>query len=307
MRDNQPVACFGIREPGFESARQERRKMLKEITIESGDEFAIRADLRTTSTSRRPLVIICHGFLGYKRWGFFPYVSERIANEGFHVLTMSFSMNGVDEETGLIAYPEVFARDTVSREIADLSTVCKYALEGRLPVKIENGIGIMGHSRGAAVAVIVASRNPNVRSLVTWATPSRFDRYTERRKKEWKREGVLRFPDDRATSTLWLDYSYYEDIDRNRDRLDIVKAAESLNIPHLMIHGTRDQAVTLKEAKRLIGKERKGPVELIELKGCSHSFATRHPMQKPSRCLMEAARHTMEFFNRTLKEHKEGD
>jgi len=274
--------------------------MIEELTIDSGDEFPINADLRTTSEEKRPLVVVCHGFLGYKRWGFFPYVSEKLADAGFHVLTVSFSMNGVDEKTGLITAPEVFSKNTVSREISDLKKVCEYASAGKLPVEIEGGIGLFGHSRGAAVSIVVAADLKEVRSIVTWATPSKFDRYTERRKDAWKKNGVLIFKDSRAPKTLWLDYSYYEDIDRNRDRFDIVKAAEKLTIPHLMIHGTRDQAVTLKETSRLITGNRKGPVEFVELKGCSHSFATKHPMKKPSRCLRDAVEYTVEFFRKTL-------
>jgi len=273
---------------------------LKELQIDTGDNHPIKADLRWEEGKGKPLIIICHGFLGYKRWGFFPYVSEKLAESGFHVLTMSFSMNGVDEETGAISEIETFARNTISREISDLRRVIEYALEGNLPIEIDKKIGLMGHSRGSAVAIVVASMIREVASLVTWATPSKFDRYTERRKKRWKEEGVLIFKDKRATGPLKLNYSYYEDIDSNRDSFDIIKAVSRLKIPHLMIHGTQDRAVTLKEVGELLKIKRTGHVEFVELKGCSHSFCTIHPMKSPSRCLQEAIKLTVSFFQKTL-------
>ncbi len=272
--------------------------VLEELSIERPDGGRIRADLRTLHPGNaRPIVIVCHGFLGYKRWGFFPHLSERIASAGFHTLTFSFSLNGVDEETGRITRPEEFAADTVTSEIEDLETVCRVARRGALPHPVaDGGWGLVAHSRGSAVALLVARRLPEAGSIVTWATPSRLDRYSERRKRLWKRDGALVFHDPRADVPLRLDYAYYEDIAKHGEEFDLPAAAAALDIPHLMIHGERDAAVTVQEMRELYpeGLPDRARIEIIP--GCSHTFGVRHPMERPTRQLERAVGLTVDWL-----------
>jgi pimeloyl-ACP methyl ester carboxylesterase len=274
-----------------------------ELMIETDGDRCISADLRSGAAGReQPLVIVCHGFLGYKRWGFFPYLSEKIAAAGFNVLTFSFSLNGVDERTGFITRPEEFAMNTVSREISDLEHVLRFSQGGGLPCRISaSGCGVVGHSRGAAVAILVSARTAGISSLVTWSTPSRLDRYSERRKRLWKREGALSFNDSRAESRLRLDYTYYEDIARHGEEFDLSRHAADLRIPHLLIHGRRDAAVTVGEMMGLYGDEPPASARLEILPGCSHTFGVKDPMVKPTRSLERAISLTEAFLCSTLR------
>jgi pimeloyl-ACP methyl ester carboxylesterase len=273
-----------------------------ELSLPGGGPVHIRADLRSGAPGKElPLVIIVHGFLGYKRWGFFPLLSERIAGAGFHVLTMSFSHNGVDEETGRIIYPDQFAANTVSREIEDMDSVFGHIREDGIELPVaRSSWAIVAHSRGAAVAILAAGKAPEVRSLVTWATPSRLDRYTDRRKRLWKEEGALIFNDERADGPLRLDYSYYEDIDRNREVRDLPRAAASLAMPHLMIHGERDAAVTVGEMMQLYPEGLPDGRRLEIIQGCSHAFGVTHPMKRPTKALERAISLTEKWLGMTL-------
>jgi dienelactone hydrolase len=283
-------------------------KLVREIEIPTRGGRSIRADLRTgASRPDTPLVIVCHGFLGYKRWGFFPYLSDRLAVEGFDVLTMSFSMNGVDESTGLFERPEEFAGNTVSAEIEDLRSVCSF-VRGRTPARAGAGgrrWGLFGHSRGGAVAILVAAEFREVRSIVTWSTLGRLDRYTPRRKAQWKRDGALVFTDARSSVPLGLAYSYYEDIDAHREVFDLPRAAAALAIPHLMVHGERDAAVTLRETKALVAGPRGAAARLEIVHGAGHTFNVRHPMRRPTAALDRAVQMTVEWFAQTLGVERE--
>ncbi len=263
----------------------------------------MRADLRTGAPgARRALVIVCHGFLGYKRWGFFPHLSERIAAAGFHVLTMSFSLCGVDETTGRFSDADAFARNTVSAEIEDVRRVARFVRRGGLePAAPAGGSwGLFGHSRGGAVALLAAPGIPEARSLVTWATLGRLDRYTARRKTAWRRDGALVFDDPRSDGPLRLDWAYYEDIDRHRDAFDLPAAAGRLDVPHLMVHGERDAAVTVAETRALLAPPRSAPARLEILPGAGHAFGARHPMRRPSPALERAIALSEAWFQRTL-------
>ncbi len=228
---------------------------LIETRIDRGDSLSVAADLRSAAPGEaRPLIIVSHGFLGYRRWGFFPWLSERLAAAGFHVMTISFSRCGVDETAGRITNPDLFASNSVCAEIEDLLAACAAARRADFPLRCAGRKwGLMGHSRGGAVSILAAPLVPETGSIVTWSALSKLDRYTQRRKDEWKRTGRLPFNEGRADTQLWLDYSYYDDIDRNREAYDLPKRASELGVPHLIVHGRRDAAVTLKEARGLIG------------------------------------------------------
>ncbi|MBN2184887.1 MAG: alpha/beta fold hydrolase [Candidatus Krumholzibacteriota bacterium] len=275
----------------------------EEVRIPASGGGTITADLRSCAPhDPLPLVIVSHGFLGYRRWGFFPYVSSRIAISGFHVLTFDFSHNGTDAATGMITRKEEFATNTVSMEKADLEAVCRFAVSGRLPFETEAGrIGLLGHSRGGAVSLLVSPMFSEIRSLVTWSSPSNLDRYSARRKSEWKRTGRLRFNETRADGELWLDYSYYEDILKHGEQYDIPGRASELKIPYLIIHGRQDAAVTLPEAKKLIGDPRPGRIKMEIIEGCGHTFGVRDGSGPPvTKGLNEALTHTIDWFRKTV-------
>ena len=266
-----------------------------------GDGLPVPADVRTTSRdSSRPVVVVCPGFLGYRRWGFFPLLSEHIALAGFHVVTISFSHSGTDDDTGMITRPDEFASNNVSTELSDLDRVLRWTDSGAFPFPASSARGLLGHSRGGSVSILAAGSFPEVRSIVTWSTPSRLDRYTDRRKQDWKESGSLEFSDSRSPVPLHLDYSYYEDIDLNRDRYDVPKAAAALEIPHLVVHGERDAAVSFSEAKAFFDLPAAGEKRLETVKGCGHTFGVTHPMSHPTKSLEKAVSLTVEWFASTL-------
>jgi dienelactone hydrolase len=282
---------------------------VKELVIDPDADYPIHCDFRSSGTDQKlPLIIIAHGFLGYKRWGFIPFLSDTLAASGFHVLSFSFSMNGVDEETGRITDPGAFSQNTVSRELRDLQRVKDAVKDSTLSVNINpEGIGLMGHSRGGAVALLLASESDTVDSLVTWSTPANLDRYTERRKKIWKRDGSLKFHSDRSDVPLNLNYSYYQDISRNRKKYNIRKQASKLKIPHLMVHGDRDAAVSLKETKKLLENPKSRKRKLKVIPGCGHTFGITHPMEKASSALNKAVTITTRWFVKTLTDNQENE
>jgi dienelactone hydrolase len=277
--------------------------VVRELEIPSSGGRTVRADFRPSARGPdSPLVVACHGFLAYKRWGFFPYLSDRLAGSGCHVLTMSFSMNGVDEDTGLIARPDEFARNTVSAEIDDLAAVREHVRRGALAADgVRGGVrGLFGHSRGGSVAILCARSFGGLRSIVTWSTLGTLDRYTARRKARWREDGALVFADERSPEPLRLDYGYWKDIEAHREAFDLPAAAASLAAPHLMVHGDRDGAVTLRETRALVAGTRAAEARLEVIHGAGHTFNVPHPMSAPTHALEQAVRLTTDWFTRTI-------
>src|SRR6266705_2238366 len=85
----------------------------------------IHGDTRYDSavTGKRPAVIICHSFMAFKDWGFFPYVAEQFSREGFVSVTFNFSHNGVEDNRDRITNFVLFETNTFSQELEDLKIV----------------------------------------------------------------------------------------------------------------------------------------------------------------------------------------
>ncbi len=284
-----------------------REMVEREIVIENDGPAGIAADVRTEAPgSPLPVIILCHGFLGHRRWGWFPYLSRKLAGSGFHTITFSFSMNGYQQNEDRITEPIQFAGNTVSREVRDLKRVMKYVRENFPFPAAECSPGLFGHSRGGAVSIIAAAGSEEVRSLVTWSTPSQLDRYTDRRRKHWKKTGKLVFRNNGSGGPLFLDYSYYLDIDRNREEYNLPLQMSRVKAPHLIIHGERDAAVTLREARELISRTGTGRVRFEVMEGSGHTFGVNGPMDlPPPRELDTAAGKTSQWFCDTLECRKE--
>src|SRR5215207_11574304 len=83
--------------------------------------------------SPRPAIVVVHGFKGFKDWGMFPPLAERLARAGFATVTFNLSGSGVDD-SGEFVWPERFERDTFSADLQDLGTVAAALTRGELGV-----------------------------------------------------------------------------------------------------------------------------------------------------------------------------
>ena len=72
--------------------------------------------------SPRPAVVMLHGFKGFKDWGMWPPLADRLARAGFAAVTLNFSGSGVDDPVSTL-YPERFGHNTFSAELDDLRRV----------------------------------------------------------------------------------------------------------------------------------------------------------------------------------------
>jgi len=138
----------------------------------SGALGPILIDVRSGGrSSSRPAVVVIHGFKGFKDWGMFPHLAERLARGGFTAVTLNLSGSGVDD-AGEFSLPERFGHNTFSAELEDLGRVIDSLMAGALGVPVPSSLGLVGHSRGGGIAVLQAAQDTRVRALVTWAAIS---------------------------------------------------------------------------------------------------------------------------------------
>jgi uncharacterized protein len=271
------------------------------LTNRRGLPFAV--DIRRpVGQGARPIVVVCHGFKGFKDFAFFPYMSRKLCEQGFGVITMNFSGNGIGDDPQNFTALDKFAQNTISQELDDIEAVLEGIAAGVLLGSAGNPrrIGIMGHSRGGCTAVVKASLDPRLKCLVTWASPAALGGYSDDILRQWKEDGRYNFVNARTKQDMFVNYAYMEDIQANHDRYSLDLAVSRLTIPYLTVHGTDDESVSVEAAHRLHGYAKTGKAELALVEGGTHTFGTKHPFEGSTPALEQAIDRTAAWFRRWL-------
>lgn len=248
-----------------------------------------------------PLVLVAHGFKGFKDWGFFPWLAESLAKAGIAALRFDFAGNGVGDAPETFERLDLFRENSISAEVSDLADILAAlpGLPGLLGVDLGR-LGLFGHSRGGGEAILFAASEPRIRSLVTWASVARFERYfSEEALREWASAGVFFIPNSRTGQDMPLGMNLYHDLTAGLADLDVVAAEADLAVPHLVLHGTADETVPVSDAHALFTAS-KGRAELHLVDGAGHTFGAAHPFAGSTPHLDEAAGATSRHFLRTL-------
>ena len=247
-----------------------------------------------------PCLILVHGFKGFKDWGFFPYAGDYFAKKGFFVITFNFSHNGIGEGKNEFTELNKFAENTFSLEVAELNEVIDAYLNSFFGGKANKGIGIAGHSRGGAIALLCAKNRAEVKAVSVWSSVSKLDRYSERQKDEWRRKGVFNILNTRTKQVMPLNLTLLDDIENNRDSLSIQNAVRNLSRPLLIVHGENDLAVPFQEAEQLLDWSDKRISDLAKIDKAGHTYDIVHPFEGSNPKFETVLGKTEKFFKTNL-------
>jgi dipeptidyl aminopeptidase/acylaminoacyl peptidase len=247
-----------------------------------------------------PCLIFVHGFKGFKDWGFGPYIGDYFAKKGFFVITFNFSHNGIGEGKTEFTELDKFAENTFSLEVAELNEVIDAYLNSFFGGRSDKGIGITGHSRGGAIALLTSQSRPEVKAVSVWSSVSKLDRYSERQKEEWRKKGVFNVLNTRTNQVMPLNLTLLEDIDNNSDTLSIKNAARNLSKALLIVHGENDLAVPFQEAEQLFNWSDIENTELVKIDKAGHTFDIKHPFEGSNPKFETVLSKTENFFKTNL-------
>ena len=231
----------------------------------------------------KPVVIFAHGYKGFKDWGCWDLVAEYFANQGNFFIKFNFSHNGGTVEQP-IDFPdlEAFGQNNFIKELDDLESVIDWISEVdayRNEVDLSNVV-LIGHSRGGGVVTLKANEDSRINKVISWAGVSDYgSRFPNGEVLElWEKHGVSYIENSRTKQQMPHYFQFYENFVANKERLHIKRAAENLKIPHLIIHGTDDETVKIKEAKNLHSWSKFSKIYIIE--NANHSFGGKHPWEE---------------------------
>jgi putative redox protein len=202
-------------------------------------------------------VVLGHCFTCTRHTGVLRDIAKALAAEGMYALRFDFSGNGQSEGA--------FVESTYSKQISEMKTAISM-LKGYGPVRI----GAAGHSLGAAVAVLTASRSEDIAAVCALAgrmsglTPRDF--LSREQQRELDQTGKVHFKS--RGRALRLDDAFFADA----GRFDLPAAIRSLSVPVMIIHGDRDEIVPVAEAHHAHRIKPDG-VELTLVSGADHMFS----------------------------------
>jgi len=197
------------------------------------------------------IVILGHGVTGNMDRPIMTDTANALNAAGYDTLRFSFSGNGNSEGN--------FRQSTVSKEVEDLNSVLN-AVESRY-----TKICYVGHSMGAAVGVLKASKDKRISALVSLAGMVNTKAFAQ-----------AEFGDETPGSGLmWeeencpLSFTFMEDLCQVVG--SVAWQIESVQAPWLLLHGTADDVVLPHDTELV--EDRKGDaVTVVYIDGADHSF-----------------------------------
>ncbi|MCO6465634.1 MAG: dienelactone hydrolase family protein, partial [Bradyrhizobiaceae bacterium] len=197
--------------------------------------------------SEQPIVVVLHGMNASPQWGFFPTLADRIALAGFMPLVLSLSHERPTDEVDYV-----------------------HSILANHPQSL---VHFLGHSRGGAIAQIVAAeRNKTSERVVVWAGIG-----------VWLRRPV------RQTTP------FTQDVAENSQRLDIHRAATALRGRIRYLHAEADVIVPRQEVEDLANHSGNHDA-LTVFSGSTHTFGITHPMTSTTGTFEQAIELTLAYF-----------
>ena len=282
----------------------------------SDSSLPITIDVRTAIDSKRdrdkngeqeqgqpqqlPIVVFIHGFRVHKDWGFIPRVCAALARSGAHVVSYNSRYNGYSGEHSEHFSEDVFALNTIEKELEDAHAIVSAAENHTLLPSgySSNGeIMMVGHSRGSAIALLTAAGSQSISACALWSPIARLNRYTERQKQLWRARGYVRVPESDRGPAFRMNVEFLDDLEQHRDAYSLTHAMKTFSGASAIIVGTQDLATPPAEARELFAAAPLGRCFLTEIPATGHTFGMPDYDAPLSPACMEAVRVTTDVFN----------
>jgi dienelactone hydrolase len=239
--------------------------------IPSTEGLPIRGNLDVPERARA-LAIVIHGFKGFKDWGFFPWLAQRLNEHRIAVCRFNMSRSGIGDDPESFDRLDLFADDTYSQQLADLRAVVAFA-QTHFP---DLPSFLLGHSRGGGIAILGSAGVPNLRGTIVWSPISSADRWDDAAKREWRERGYIDNVNARTKQNMRMSTRILDDYEEHAPTLNILAAAETLPAPLLVLHGGRDESVAAEEGRRIASRAPEASIGVIQRAG--HTFNAIHPL-----------------------------
>ena len=225
-----------------------------------------------------PLVILLHGFTGYKEEEHIATLAEALAYQGIAALRFDAPGSGESEGTWAEDY-------RVNKYVSAVGDVLEYA---KTNLEIDpNLVAIWGHSMGGYIALATAAHSTDIKALVASQPSIGWMMVPEGKLSHWQGTGWAPFT-FKTDTKIKLPYAFYDE----RRQYSSLKEAAHLKIPSLFIAGLNDIDVPAQKVREIYAAA-SGPKQYLEF-SASHGY--KHELENLSK--INTA--TLEFFMKNL-------
>ncbi|MFE3868015.1 alpha/beta hydrolase family protein [Flavobacterium sp. LS2P90] len=234
-------------------------------------------DIQYTPNQKRPLIVFCHGFNGFKDWGAFNLMANYFLQRGFQFVKLNFSHNGTSPMHPLeFVDLEAFGANNFGKELEDISALLVHLKKESFADCVDfEKLFFIGHSKGGATALAYTLSHPEIVSCATLAAVlDPVARYGKLNDKLWKENGVKFVLNGRTNQKMPLYYQLAQNTQKIKDKLDLRNLLKSDKRKFLFVHGGKDEAVPVSEIN-LVKNLPNCTVSIIE--DANHVFGASHP------------------------------
>lgn len=235
---------------------------MEKIEFKNSQGLKIVGVLDTPQRKPFPIVLCLHGFGGTKESN--QEFTDILDPLGIATLRVDFQGSGESEGK--------YEDKTITGFLDDAKSALDYIYS--LPGVDRNKIGVTGHSMGAVVALLLASHDSRIKTVVASSPaveegevmaglydPEDFAKIKERGYVELRKTGERKR----------LNYSFFEDA----EKYDLIKAASKIPYPFLVIGAKKDTIVPFRQIQEL--REKVENAELLTLENSDHNLEEEWP------------------------------
>lgn len=224
--------------------------------------------------AKHPIVILLHGFTGWKEEEHVATLADALGNAGVAALRVDAPGSGESGGT--------FEQDyTMTNYIAVVEDILEFMQS--LPTIDSERVGIWGHSMGGFVALASAVRYPAITAVCGSQPSSGWKVMDDEPALRWKETGWATFR-NRHFPEIRLPYSFLVD----RSHYNALDETPKMKIPSLFIAGTRDTDAVPAAVR--------GMAELAPQPSSYLEFDTDHHYKLDPEMLQSINEATVQFF-----------
>lgn len=230
--------------------------MEKDVSFRDSAGREVSAVLLSPTVPTTKIVILCHGFMGYKDSWTNRALSEELARR--QIATLRFDFFGHGRSEGDL-------HNLLLSTLIEQTQSAMALMRGHGFTQI----ALLGSSFGGLVATLVAAKEPSVAALALRCPVGDFPALLRRRFGRvaielWRRLGHV----PESIAPIPVRYAFFEDCLRH----DTGRAASQLRVPTIIVHGDQDEVIPVSQAQELCAHI---PAEkaLHVIPGADHRFS----------------------------------
>lgn len=249
--------------------------------------------------SGSPFVIIINGHNGFYNYGMFPYIQQKLFENGISSYSFNFSHGGVIGDSDVFDDLQKYEQNCMRLETEDLLSI----FHNLNQFEDHSKMFLFAHSLGGVPAIFGAKKAADekikIAGIVLVSTVKTLNFWPPEMLNEWASSGVYYKKNNRTKQELPQGFELLQEIVSSDKNWNVQRAIRSLYIPILIIHGTNDEAVPVEHGYSIFSwiKDCNPNARLKLIPNATHTFNTKHPFEKSSNELEELIKITAEWIH----------